>query len=63
MLYLPYNLAKQRVAFKDIGLTSPFVDNHDSPRFLHRTADIHKLQSALAVVLFGEGIPIVYSGL
>ena len=62
MTALKANLDLQRSSFSDLSLTTSFVDSHDVQRFMHRTKDADTLKSALALVLFGDGIPVVYAG-
>ena len=63
MTYLKENLDKQREYFRNLKLTGTFIDNHDTMRFLNTVGkDFSKLRNALAFVLFGEGIPIIYAG-
>ncbi len=62
MTLLSSSLRIQRALFRDVGLLGAFVDSHDAPRFLHRTADRRRLHSALAVTLLGQGIPVLYEG-
>lgn len=50
-------------AYADASMLSPFLDNHDVPRFLTRAGgDIGKLKLALACVLTIRGIPMLYYG-
>ncbi len=53
---------EMRAHFKDTTVLGNFIDNHDKPRFLYITKDAALLKSALAFLLFAEGIPIVYYG-
>ena len=40
-----------------------FLDNHDSPRFLSVVqSDLVRLRSALVLLLFTRGVPLVYYG-
>lgn len=39
-----------------------FVDNHDTPRFLHFNPSHTGLKNELAFVIMGDWIPIVYYG-
>lgn len=51
-------------SFYERSLFGTFLDNHDIPRFLGLPgASLTRLQNALAVLLVGEGIPVVYYGL
>lgn len=50
-------------AYADATMLSPFLDNHDVPRFLTRAGgDLTKLKVALACLLTIRGIPMVYYG-
>ncbi|KAI7879088.1 a-amylase [Lichtheimia hyalospora FSU 10163] len=49
-------------AFKDVSLLTTFVDNHDVVRFLNTNNDQALFKNALAYVLLGESIPVVYYG-
>lgn len=60
--YLQANIERQRQAFRELAWTANFVDNHDFNRFLNLTYDYEKLKSALAFILFWEGVPIIYAG-
>ena len=63
MNYLYENILEQRKHYKDVKLTGTFVDNHDQNRFLNLTnQNLGKLKNSLAFILFGDGIPIIYSG-
>lgn len=49
--------------YEDAEMLSPFLDNHDVPRFLHHAGgDLGKLKLALACVLTVRGIPMLYYG-
>jgi len=50
------------LGYRDVDLLGNFVDNHDMPRFLRSLNDTALLKSALTVVMFQRGIPIVYYG-
>jgi alpha-amylase len=50
-------------AYENAAMLSPFLDNHDVPRFLHYAGnDRNKLKLALACVLTIRGIPMLYYG-
>lgn len=50
-------------AYPDASMLSPFLDNHDVPRFLSQAGgDLSKLKLALACVLTVRGIPMLYYG-
>lgn len=49
-------------AFKDVSVLTSFVDNHDVARFLSTKNDQALFKNALAFVLLGETIPVVYYG-
>lgn len=50
-------------AYPNADLLSPFLDNHDVPRFLSQAGgDLSKLKLALACVLTVRGIPSLYYG-
>lgn len=62
MKLLGEQLANDRL-YPDAQKLSPFVENHDAPRFLHiAKGDERKLRLALAFVLTIRGIPTVYYG-
>ena len=49
--------------YKDATMLSPFIDNHDVPRFLSTAGgDERKLRLALTFVMTMRGIPSVYYG-
>ncbi|HEY9857384.1 MAG TPA: alpha-amylase family glycosyl hydrolase [Stenomitos sp.] len=49
--------------YPDASMLSPFLDNHDVPRFLSQAGgDLNKLRLALACVLTVRGIPMLYYG-
>ncbi len=49
--------------YENAGMLSPFLDNHDVPRFLHFAGgDVAKLKLALACVLTVRGMPMLYYG-
>ncbi len=49
--------------YPNADLLSPFIDNHDVPRFLSQAGgDLSKLKLALACVLTVRGIPSLYYG-
>ena len=63
MNYLYENVLEQRKYYKDVKLTGNFVDNHDQNRFLNLTdQNLGKLKNSLSFILFGDGIPFIYSG-
>ena len=63
MNYLYENILEQREYYKDVKLTGNFVDNHDQNRFLNLTdQNLGKLKNSLSFILFGDGIPFIYSG-
>ncbi|GMH39594.1 hypothetical protein BSKO_07492 [Bryopsis sp. KO-2023] len=62
MTLIPYRRGQQKPFFPDVRVLGTFVDNHDNPRFLHDQKDEALYRNALAFVLLGEGIPIVYYG-
>ena len=62
MYELRTSLQNIKNAFKDHMALGNFVDNHDNPRFLNRNGNYKRLMNALAFIIFGEGIPIVYYG-
>lgn len=50
-------------SYPDAGMLSPFLDNHDTPRFLTQAGgDESKLRLALACLLTIRGIPMLYYG-
>ncbi|KAI9315827.1 a-amylase [Dichotomocladium elegans] len=55
-------LNANKAAFKNVDVLPTFVDNHDNPRFLNTNKDIALFKNALAYVLLGQGIPVVYYG-
>ncbi|MBO9542480.1 alpha-amylase [bacterium] len=49
--------------YPDASMLSPFLDNHDVPRFLSQAGgDVSKLKLALACVLTVRGMPTLYYG-
>lgn len=49
--------------YPDASMLSPFLDNHDVPRFLSQAGgDLSKLRLALACMLTVRGIPMLYYG-
>lgn len=49
--------------YENASMLSPFLDNHDVPRFLHFAGgDLGKLKLALACVLTVRGFPMLYYG-
>lgn len=53
----------QDKTYPDASMLSPFLDNHDVPRFLSQAGgDVSKLKLALACVLTVRGIPMLYYG-
>jgi glycosidase/glycogen synthase len=46
----------------DQSLMGRFFDNHDIPRFLTLNPDIVALKNAMAVLMLGQGIPILFQG-
>ncbi|KZF25551.1 glycoside hydrolase family 13 protein [Xylona heveae TC161] len=48
--------------YADPTTLGTFIDNHDNPRFLNQQPDTSLLKSALAYVVLGRGIPIIYYG-
>ncbi|HEY9723187.1 MAG TPA: alpha-amylase family glycosyl hydrolase [Oscillatoriaceae cyanobacterium] len=49
--------------YPDASLLSPFLDNHDQPRFLTRAGgDERKLRLALACLYTMRGVPMLYYG-
>jgi glycosidase len=50
-------------AYKDATMLSPFLDNHDMPRFMSIAGgDERKLRLALAFIMTMRGIPCMYQG-
>lgn len=45
-------------------MLSPFIDNHDVPRFLNEAGNngVRKLKSAMSLIMTVRGIPTVYYG-
>ena len=60
LLYQAYQ--QYLTVYKDVTTLATFTDNHDNPRFLSLTSDPAIYRSALAYVLMGIGVPIVYYG-
>lgn len=53
----------QDALYPDASMLSPFIDNHDVPRFLSQAGgDVAKLKLALACVLTVRGMPMLYYG-
>jgi alpha-amylase len=54
---------QQDGAYQDATMLSPFLDNHDMPRFMSVAGkDERKLRLALAFVMTMRGIPTMYQG-
>ena len=54
---------RQDGAYGDASLLSPFLDNHDVPRFMSTAGgDEKKLRLALAFLLTMRGVPMLYYG-
>eukprot|EP00727_Mastigamoeba_balamuthi_P009733 m51a1_g5382 putative alpha-amylase (754) ;mRNA; f:10030-12529 len=49
-------------AFYDVSVLCTFAENHDNDRFLFVNPDRTLYRNALAAVMLGEGIPIMYYG-
>ncbi|HEY9900217.1 MAG TPA: alpha-amylase family glycosyl hydrolase [Pantanalinema sp.] len=53
----------QDALYPDASMLSPFVDNHDVPRFLSQAGgDVSKLKLAVACALTVRGMPMIYYG-
>ncbi|KAI0601791.1 glycoside hydrolase superfamily [Biscogniauxia sp. FL1348] len=48
--------------FADPSALGTFLDNHDNNRWLNLKGDVALLKNALAYVVLGRGVPIVYYG-
>lgn len=50
--------------YPDASMLSPFIDNHDVPRFLHDAGNngVNKLKLAMAFIMTMRGIPTIYYG-
>lgn len=48
--------------FKNLDYLGTFIDNHDNARFLSGQQDQVLYQNAIAYVLLGQGLPILYYG-
>ncbi|KAI1506243.1 glycoside hydrolase superfamily [Biscogniauxia marginata] len=48
--------------FPDPAALGTFLDNHDNNRWLNLKSDVALLKNALAYVILGRGVPIVYYG-
>lgn len=50
--------------YPDANLLSPFIDNHDVPRFVHEVKDrpIDRLKLSLAFIMTIRGLPMMYYG-
>ncbi|KAL6744744.1 glycoside hydrolase superfamily [Haematococcus lacustris] len=65
MAGLTAELQKIKSALQPLGkeaLMGTFIENHDSTRFLCQDNDVRHFENAHALLLFAEGIPIVYYG-
>lgn len=47
---------------QDSTLLGTFSENHDNPRFLSHTTDMHLNMNVIAFTLLAGGIPIIYQG-
>lgn len=58
------NLFAKDNVYPNANMMSPFIDNHDVPRFLHDAGSngINKLKMALSLIMTMRGIPTVYYG-
>jgi len=49
-------------SFKNLDYLGTFIDNHDNARFLNGHGDQKLYQNAIAYLLTGQGVPILYYG-
>jgi alpha-amylase len=51
-------------AYPNPNMLSPFIDNHDVPRFLHDAGPngVAKLQLAMSLIMTMRGMPMIYYG-
>lgn len=58
------NFFKKDKYYPNPNMVSPFIDNHDVPRFLSEAGGngVAKLKSALSMIMTVRGIPTVYYG-
>jgi alpha-amylase len=47
---------------RDATLLGTFLENHDNPRFASATKDLSLAENAIAFLILGDGIPIMYQG-
>jgi len=59
---LNYTLQQYATTMRDPYAMGTFIDNHDNARWLSLNAEYIYYKSALAWVVMGQGIPIVYYG-
>ncbi|MEK7434378.1 MAG: alpha-amylase family glycosyl hydrolase [Cyanobacteriota bacterium] len=58
------NFLKKDSLYPNSNMLSPFIDNHDVPRFLNEAGNngVRKLKSAISLIMTVRGIPTVYYG-
>lgn len=58
------NLFAKDHLYPNPNMISPFIDNHDIPRFVHEAGNnqVEKLKLAMAFIMTMRGIPTVYYG-
>lgn len=47
---------------KDVTLMTPFLENHDQPRFPSYTSDLSLIRNAMLTTLMSDGPPSIYQG-
>eukprot|EP01023_Acetabularia_acetabulum_P001408 TRINITY_DN1053_c0_g1_i6.p1 TRINITY_DN1053_c0_g1~~TRINITY_DN1053_c0_g1_i6.p1 ORF type:complete len:1057 (-),score=168.34 TRINITY_DN1053_c0_g1_i6:183-3257(-) len=63
MYLIPQRLDEYEATFRSqVDVLGTFMDNHDVPRFLNNQPDQSLFMNALAYVVLGRGIPVVYYG-
>jgi alpha-amylase len=53
---------KVKNSARDTSLLGSFLENHDQPRFAHKTKDMALTKNAIAFTALMDGIPIIYQG-
>ncbi|KAL2312666.1 Alpha-amylase [Schizosaccharomyces pombe] len=55
-------ILEARATSMDTTILGNFTENHDVPRFLNRSTDYSLLCNTLTLLLFTDGIPIIFQG-
>ncbi|KAL8829795.1 MAG: hypothetical protein Q9170_006020 [Blastenia crenularia] len=62
MTSLDFSMTAIQNSCQDPTLLGTFSENHDNPRFLSHTNDMHLNMNVIAFTLLAGGIPIIYQG-